>query len=157
MGTSSWSNDLLSHPLVILIAAVLYGIEFFADKIPYVDSMWDSIHTFIRPLAGAGLSFMAASDMGIVKVPFAFLGGAIAADFHLTKSAVRVAVNTSPEPVTNSLVSTGEDTIVISILVLIAKHPLIAFVIVICLIVISLWILKKLFHLLKKVFSPSLG
>ena len=100
---------------------------------------------------------MAASDMGIVKVPFAFFGGAIAADSHLTKSAVRVAVNTSLGPVTNSLVSIGEDAIVISILVLIAKHPLIAFVIVICLIVISLWILKKLFHLLKKVFNLSVG
>ena len=93
---------------------------------------------------------MAASDMGIVRVPFAFLGDAIAADFHLTKSAVRVAVNTSFEPVTDSLVSTGEDAIIISILVLIVKYPLIAFVIVVYLIVISLRILKKLFHLLKK-------
>ncbi|OPX29004.1 MAG: hypothetical protein B1H08_04840 [Candidatus Omnitrophica bacterium 4484_171] len=144
----------ISHPLIIIFALILYCIEFFADKIPYVDSVWDSVHTFIRPLGSAVLGYMAASNMGpVFQVPAALLAGTVAADSHLTKATARVAVNTSHEPITNSVASIGEDASVVGVLYLIAKHPVIAFVAVILFILFSVWFLKKMFHFLKKVFN----
>ena len=81
----------ISHPLVIIVALVLYVIEFFADKIPYVDSAWDSIHTFIRPLGGAALAYMGTSDAAAaIQIPAALLSGTLAFDSHLTKATTRV-------------------------------------------------------------------
>ncbi|MFC1599166.1 DUF4126 domain-containing protein [Candidatus Omnitrophota bacterium] len=146
----------LSHPAVILVAVILYAIEFFADKVPYVDSAWDSVHTFIRPIGGAALGFMAMADAGpALQIPVALITGTISADSHLTKATARVAINTSPEPVTNSLASVTEDASVAGILFLIIKHPVIASIIVVLFIIVSIWFLKVMFRFLKKVLSPS--
>jgi len=146
--------DAISHPLIIIVAVLLYAVEFFADKIPLVDSVWDSIHTFIRPLGGAALAYMAAADIGpVAQVPLALLSGSIAMDSHLTKATTRVAINTSPEPITNSVASLTEDGLVIGVLWLIVKHPIIAGIAVILFILFSIWFLKKMFRFLKRVFS----
>jgi hypothetical protein len=146
--------EVLSHPLVIVTAIGLYAIEFFADKIPYVDSTWDSVHTFIRPIGGAALGFMAASQMGpTVQVPVALLTGAVSADSHLTKATARLAINTSPEAVSNSVASITEDVSVAGVLILIIKHPIIAACLVVLFILFSIWFLKKMFRFLKKLFS----
>ena len=146
--------DALSHPLVIGVAVLLFIVEFFADKIPYVDSGWDSVHTFIRPLGGAALGYMAMADMGpVAQIPVALLTGAVSADSHLTKATARVAINTSPEPVTNSVASVTEDVSVAGVLFLIIKHPFIAAIFVIVFIILSMWFLKASFRFLKKVFG----
>jgi hypothetical protein len=150
--------ETLSHPLVIITAAGLYAIEFVADKIPYVDSAWDSIHTAIRPMGGAALGYMAMAEAGpALQIPVALLTGAISADSHLTKATTRVAINTSPEPFTNSLASVTEDISVATILFLVIKHPIIAAIAVILFILFSIWFLKVMFRFLKKVFSWFFG
>ncbi len=146
----------LSHPLVIAGALVLYSIEFFADKIPVVDSAWDSVHTFIRPLGGVAMGYLATTEMGpVLQYPVALLTGTIALDAHLTKATSRVAINTSPEPFTNSVASVTEDVSVAGILYLVMQHPIIASITVIAFIVISIWFLKIMFKFLKKVLSKK--
>ncbi|MFH1868993.1 MAG: DUF4126 domain-containing protein [Candidatus Omnitrophota bacterium] len=143
--------DILSNIFIISIAILLFLIEFVADKIPAVDSAWDAIHTFIRPLGSGMLGYMAMADMGpLAQLPVALITGAIAADSHLTKATTRVAINTSPEPVTNSIASLTEDGLVVGALYLIAKHPVIASIAVILFIIFSIWFLKKMFAFLKK-------
>lgn len=147
--------EVLSHPLVIAIAAILFLIEFVADKVPFVDSAWDSIHTFIRPSGGALIGYLAMAGYGQEwQVPVALLTGSIAMESHLTKATARLAINTSPEPVTNSIASVTEDLSVIGIMYLVIKHPVIASLVIIGLLIISFWFLKKMFHLIKKLFSP---
>jgi len=156
-GRFGWVNlpgnlETITSLPVILIALVLFAVEFFADKIPYVDSAWDSIHTFIRPVGGATLAYMAMAGVSpAIQMPVALLGGGIAMDSHLTKATARVAINSSPEPVTNSLASLSEDALVVSILWLIIKHPIIATILVILFILFSIWFLKKMFKFLKVV------
>ncbi len=150
--------DILSHPLVIAAAMLMYIIEFVADKIPFVDSMWDSVHTFIRPLGGALIAYMGLSNTAPqVQLSLAILGGAVAMDSHLTKATTRVVINTSPEPITNSIASFSEDALLIVALWLIVKHPIIAGILVISFIVFSIWFLRLMFRFLKKVFNSLLA
>ena len=145
--------DVFAHPAVIAAALLLYSIEFIADKIPYVDSMWDSVHTFIRPLGGAALGYMAMGDASpALQVPVALLTGSIAADAHLTKATARVAINTSPEPITNSVASVTEDVTVAGVLFLVVQHPVIAAIAVILFVLFSIWFFKVMFRFVKKVF-----
>ncbi|MBN3037987.1 MAG: DUF4126 domain-containing protein [Candidatus Omnitrophica bacterium] len=145
--------DSISAIPVIAVAILLYAIEFFADKIPYVDSAWDSVHTFIRPVGGALLAYMAMADVGpAAQIPVALLSGAVSMDSHLTKATSRAAINTSPEPISNSVASVTEDALVVGVLYLIAKHPIIAGILVILFILFSIWFLKMMFRFLKKVF-----
>ena len=146
--------DVISHPLIIITALLIYLVEFVADKIPYIDSTWDSIHTFIRPLGGATLTYAAMADMGpVVQIPLALLSGAVSLDSHLTKATARLAINSSPEPVSNSVASLTEDGLVITVLWLIIRHPIIASLIIILFILASIWFLKKMFRFLKGVFK----
>jgi len=146
--------QVLSNPLIILVAAAMYAVEFVADKIPYFDSVWDGIHTFIRPAGGAALGFMAAANMGpAAQIPVALLTGAVSMDSHLTKATTRVAINTSPEPFTNSIASVTEDAAVFGVLYLVIKHPIIAAIAVILFIVFSIWFLIMMFKFLKKVLG----
>jgi len=148
--------DFLSHPLVIALALIMYAVEFFADKIPLVDSAWDSVHTLIRPLGGAFLAYMATTNAGpVVQFPAALLSGAVSLDSHLTKAATRAAINTSPEPITNSLASLTEDGLVVGVLWLIINHPVIAVLCVIGFIVFSFWFLKIMYRFVKKIFTFS--
>ena len=146
--------DVISHPLVIISAVLLYIIEFVADKVPVVDSAWDTIHTFIRPIGGAVLAYMGTAEIGPAgQIPIALLCGAVAADSHLTKATARVAINTSPEPFSNSAASLAEDGLVLTVLWLIVRHPVIASIAVICFILFSIWFLRTMFRFVKKIFS----
>ncbi len=146
--------DVLAHPLVIGVAITLYAIEFFADKIPYVDSAWDSVHTFIRPIGATALSYMALNDVNpAFQTSLSLVAGSIALDAHLTKATARAAINTSPEPITNSVASVTEDISVLGALYLIIKHPVVMSVLVIIFIIFSIWFLKKMFKFFKKIFS----
>lgn len=146
----------ISHPAVIIVASVLFLIEFFADKIPLVDSAWDSVHTFVRPVAGAALGYMLMGDAEpVMRIFAALLAGCIAMDSHLTKATTRAVINTSPEPVSNSVASVTEDVSVVGVLYLIMKHPVIATIVVVLFILFSVWFLKKMFKFAKKTINSS--
>lgn len=107
--------DTLARLDVLIIAGVLFALEFFADKIPYVDSVWDSISTVIRPVVGATIGALLAGAHGdLWTIMLASVGGITALVSHLTKASIRLAVNTSPEPVSNIGTSMAEDTAVIT-------------------------------------------
>jgi len=147
----------LSNPLVILVAGVMYVVEFVADKIPFVDSVWDSVHTFIRPIGGAALGYMAAANIGpAAQIPVALIAGTVAMDSHLTKATTRVAIN-STVPGTNAIASVSEDVAVFGVLYLIIKHPIITAVVVIAFIAFSIWFLIVMFKFLKRVLSFIFG
>ena len=113
--------------LVIWTAVVLYLIEFFADKIPYVDTLWDMLHTVIRPVGGA---FIAVTTLGEASPTaaglVALLGGTIAAGSHLTKTSTRAVANTSPEPFSNWILSLGEDLFVVGLGYVALQYPVAA-------------------------------
>jgi len=138
------SMEGIAHPLVIAVAVILFLIEFVADKVPYIDSAWDSVHTFIRPVGGFALGYMALNGADpALQTAVALLSGGVAFNSHLTKATARVAINTSPEPVTNSVASVTEDVSVLGAVYLIIKHPVIMTVLVILFIVFSIWFLKN--------------
>lgn len=137
----------LSSWWIIGIAVALYIVEFVADKVPWVDSAWDVVHTFIRVPAGAVLAAAAFGDFdkGVQVVAF-LLGGGLALSSHGTKAATRAVLNVSPEPVTNIVASIVEDVIAVSSILLAAFFPLLLFVVVGIGLVISLLVLPRTFR-----------
>jgi hypothetical protein len=119
-----------NNSLIIGAALVLYFVEFFADKIPYFDSLWDMMHTAIRPLGGALIAVATLGDASPgVEGLVALLGGTVAAGSHLTKTSTRAVANTSPEPVSNWALSFGEDLFVVGLGYLALAHPIAALVV----------------------------
>ena len=145
------SLDILSHPLVMGIAATMFVVEFIADKIPLVDSAWDAVHTFLRPPAAMLLAY---SSFGGVpeawKLGAALVAGSVALTSHGAKASARAAANTSPEPVSNWLLSFGEDAVAISLSWLAATHPVLTGVIVVVLVVIATFVIWKLFGFFRR-------
>lgn len=128
--------EALQRTDVLVAAAVLVAIEFVADKIPLVDSAWDSVHTFVRPAIGGVLGAMLAGDASTLGQAVAAAGtGGIALASHLSKGGIRLAVNALPEPVTNVAVSLTEDGAVVGVTFLAWEHPWIAAAIAIVLLV----------------------
>jgi hypothetical protein len=120
---------LLEHPLVLGASGLMAAVEFFADKLPWLDSVWDAVHSFIRIPAGAALAAAVFGDSGsAVALAAAILGGTLAGAAHLAKAGTRAAINTSPEPFTNWTASLAEDAIVPLGLWLALAHPLAFFV-----------------------------
>jgi len=121
-----------NNDFVIGAAIVMYVIEFFADKIPYFDSLWDAIHTAIRPIGGALIAVTTLGDASpTTKALVALLGGAVAASSHLTKTSTRAAANASPEPFSNWILSLGEDVFAVGLGYMALTHPVAALVITI--------------------------
>lgn len=119
--------QVFDNPWIIGGAAVLYTVEFFADKIPWVDTIWDAVHTFVRPVGGALIAVAALGEASpTVEGLVALLGGAVAAGSHATKASTRVAANASPEPFSNWALSLIEDVFVVALGVITLKYPLIA-------------------------------
>lgn len=146
--------QILTNPLVIGAAGLMFVVEFVADKMPGVDTGWDSIHTFVRIPAGA---MLAAGSVGetntAIMLSAAILGGSLAAGSHATKAGSRVLINTSPEPFTNWFASLGEDVAVIVGVWAALTHPYVFLVFLILFIALAIWFLPKLWHGIKKVFS----
>jgi hypothetical protein len=146
--------QVLMHPGVIAVACVMYLIEFFADKVPYVDSGWDALHTFIRVPAGAVLAAGALGDMSPALELMAILaGGAVALSSHAAKATARLAINASPEPFSNWTASVVEDLTVFGGLWLIFNHPLVMIILVLAFIALIVWIVPKLLRLAKHGFQ----
>jgi hypothetical protein len=137
---------------VIGVAIFLYCVEFFADKIPYVDSVWDAIHTFIRIPAGAVLAATAFGDFDKpVQVVAFLLGGGIALSSHGAKAATRVAINTIPEPVSNTAASLSEDIVAIGSMALAPFFPVLVIVIVALAVIASLIIVPRIIKYFRSV------
>jgi hypothetical protein len=142
----------LQHPAVLTAAGFMCFMEFFADKIPYVDTLWDLIHTAIRIPAGAALAAAAfGADHESMAWVAAILGGGLAATSHITKLTTRAAVNTSPEPFSNIAVSLAEDGFVVALLWLAAAHPVIFAIALTLSIALSIALLVLLFKFLRMV------
>jgi hypothetical protein len=143
--------QVLSHPWVLAIAIALYLIEFFADKIPYFDTIWDAVHTFIRPPAAALLAYAAAGGAAAEwRWGAALLAGGVALTSHGTKASARAAVNTSPEPFSNWALSFGEDVLAVWLTWMATAHPLATTVIVAVLVALSAFLLYHLFRFARR-------
>ncbi len=145
---------IIAHPLVIGAAGVMYGIEFFADKIPGVDSVWDSLHTFIRIPAGAMLAAGTVGDISpAMEITAAIVGGSLATGSHATKAGSRVLINTSPEPFSNWAASIGEDISVIGGMWLAVHNPVWFLIALAVFIGLVIFLLPKIWRGIKKVFQ----
>lgn len=139
--------QVLSNPLVLGAAALMYCVEFFADKIPGVDTGWDTIHTFIRIPAGAVLAAQAVGDISpAAELTAALLGGSLAAATHATKAGSRVLINASPEPFTNWGASLSEDLLVIGGLWTALHYPLLFLAALVVFILLMVWALPRLWR-----------
>ena len=119
-----------NNDFVIAAAVVMYLVEFFADKIPYIDTVWDIVHTAIRPFGGALIAVTALGDASpAMQGLIALLGGTVAASSHLTKTSTRAMANTSPEPFSNWFLSLGEDVFVVGLGYLAMQYPIAALVV----------------------------
>jgi hypothetical protein len=117
----------VQQPAVIAVAAAMFAVEFVADKVPYVDSLWDGVSTVVRPTVGAVLGYLIAGDSTTVNTSaYAVAGGGSALASHLVKAGLRLAVNASPEPFTNIAVSSAEDLTVVAVVSLALYHPWLA-------------------------------
>jgi len=150
--------EILTDPMVLMAAGVMYAVEFFADKIPGVDTGWDSIHTFIRIPAGAMLAAGAVGDVSpALDLAAGIMGGGLAAATHATKAGSRALINTSPEPFSNWTASVTEDIAVIGGLWTALNHPTLFIVLMILFILVMIWLLPKLWRALKTVFRKIRG
>lgn len=138
-----------NNPWVIGTAAVLYVAEFFADKIPWFDTLWDSVHTFIRPVGGALIAVAALGEASpTVESLVALLGGTVAAGSHVAKAGTRVVANSSPEPFSNWILSFLGDGFVLALALITLKYPLLALgvslAIIVAMILVTRWIWRRL-------------
>lgn len=146
--------ELLTDPLVMLAAGTMYGVEFFTDKIPGVDTGWDAISTFIRIPAGAILAAGAIGDVGqSAQLAAAIAGGTLTAGSHATKAGSRVLINASPEPFTNWFASVGEDVAVIVGLWTALHNPVLFIILMVLFILLMIWLLPKLWRGIKQAFG----
>ena len=146
----------LSTTPVIAAAAVLYIVEFFADKVPLFDTVWDSLHTFIRPAAGAPLSYGAVGNVDPQwQVIAALAGGSLALTSHTAKASARAAANLSPEPFSNWLLSLTEDAISFGLVWLMGAHPYLVIAVVAVLAMLAAYIIAKLARFAKRVFRRA--
>lgn len=152
------SLELLAHPWVFAVSGLLFVTEFFADKIPGVDTVWDAIHTFIRIPGGALLAAAAVvdSDPGLALAA-ALLGGTIAAGAHFTKAGSRALINLSPEPFSNWTASLTEDTLALAALWTMLKYPLLFLGLLVLFLLTVLWLLPRLWRGIRRVFANLAG
>ena len=150
--------QVLSHPWVLAIAIALYLLEFFADKIPYFDTFWDALHTFIRPPAAALLAFAAAGAAPPEwRWAAALLAGGVALTSHGTKASARAAVNTTPEPFSNWFLSFGEDVLAVWLTWMATTHPVATTIIVVALVALCAFLLYYLFRFARRAFQRLLA
>jgi Domain of unknown function (DUF4126) len=149
---------ILANPIVLGLAGLLYTIEFFADKIPYLDTLWDGLHTFIRPVGAAYLALQSAAAYGPeAKLLAVVVGAALGLGSHATKAGTRLLVNTSPEPFSNSIVSAAEDFGVVALLALMYSYPWIALGVVLVLIALMAVITPLLFRMIRFLVAGIAG
>lgn len=140
--------EVLQRTDLLVVSLIMYALEFVADKVPYLDNMWDVVHTAIRPIGAAVLGWVLVGDASGLDQFVASIGsGGLALFSHTAKATTRVAVNTSPEPVSNSVVSLAEDGLVATVVFLALEFPLIAIAVVVVLLVLGVYLTVKLIGL----------
>ena len=141
---------IVAHPIVLGIAIALYILEFLADKVPFLDTVWDAVHTFIRPPAAAILAYGAAATAPTEwRWAAALLAGGVALTSHSTKASTRAAVNTVPEPFSNWALSIGEDLLAVWLTWFTTAHPIATIAIVSALLILCAFLLYYLFHFVR--------
>lgn len=157
----------LAHPAVIIIAGLLYVLQFFADKVPWVDSLWDAVHTFIRPIGGAFLAIHVLDGQNhldsTMEIIAALLAGGVTLTTHTMKAGTRLVANHSPEPFSNIALSVTEDVAVVGGLFLIKRDPVLALIVFSLILVAILYIGPKILRgakvqlwlIWKKIASPA--
>ena len=146
--------EILADPMVMVAAGLMYAIEFFADKVPGVDTGWDTLHTFIRIPAGAVLAAGAVGEVGTgAQLAAGLVGGTLATGSHATKAGSRVLINTSPEPVSNWFASVGEDVAVILGLWTALNNPVLFLVLLGVFILLMIWLLPRIWRGIRKLFA----
>ncbi len=141
------------NPYIIGGALVLYAIEFVADKIPWVDTAWDVVHTAIRPLGGALVAVAALGDASPpVKTVVALIGGSVAASSHFTKAGTRAVANASPEPFSNWLLSLGEDIFVVALVLLALRHPIVSLAVALAVLVLLALFARLILRGIRRLF-----
>lgn len=148
-GRAGWADipEVLTRVDVMVVAGVLFIVEFFADKVPFLDSFWDTIHTFIRPIGAAAIGAVIAGESGSIGAALGgIIAGALALDAHSAKASTRVMVNASPEPVSNVAVSLFEDVGVAALVVIAVTYPIVTIILVAVLVVaataLTIWLWK---------------
>jgi hypothetical protein len=150
--------DALDNWVIIGVAGGLYLVEFFADKIPYLDSIWDVVHTFIRIPAGVIVAYAATYNLDpTISIPATLLGGGLAFSSHGTKAALRAGANLSPEPVSNWILSTIEDVIAFIGTLLAVFAPVIIAIVLVIFAIFFLWFFPKAIRGLKRLFKTTAG
>jgi hypothetical protein len=145
---------LLANPVVLGASGFMVFVEFFADKIPGLDSLWDLVHTVIRIPAGAALAAgVFGADSGLMALLAALMGGTLAATSHVAKATTRAAINTSPEPFSNVGASLLEDGMVPLGLWLAVAHPLVFVVVLLAVLALSVWLIRICWRFLKQLFA----
>ena len=146
--------DILDNWWIIGVAGFLYAVEFFADKIPYVDTVWDAVHTFIRVPAGAIVAYAATNQMdaGVATIA-GLLGGGLAFSSHGTKAAVRAGANLSPEPVSNWVLSIVEDVIAFVGTILAVFAPVLIAIVLFVFVIFFAWFAPKIFRAFRRFFN----
>ncbi len=145
--------DTLQGSSVLALAGAMFAVEFVTDKIPYVDTMWDTVSTVVRPTLGVMVGYLIAGQAGSLdQAAYGALGGGSALTAHLVKAGLRLAVNASPEPVTNITVSLAEDVAVVAVVVLALYHPWLAAILALVLLGIGVSLVIVLFRLVRRGF-----
>ena len=148
----------LAHPLVLAASGFMCFVEFFADKIPAVDSLWDAVHTLIRIPAGAALAASVFGDSSsATMLAAAILGGTLAAGSHFTKAGSRMLINTSPEPFSNWGTSFSEDVAVGALLWLAFAHPAVALAVLALLVALVIWLLPRVWRTIRRIVLRIFG
>jgi len=146
--------QVLAHPYVLAASGFMFVVEFFADKIPGVDSVWDAVHTFLRIPAGAALAAGVFGDAGgAATLAAAIVGGTLAAGSHFAKSGTRMAINASPEPFSNWAASFGEELTVGVLLYLAWEHPWAAIVVLALLVALMIWLIPKMWRMIRRLLA----
>ena len=139
--------EVLGHPTVMLVAGIMFGVEFFADKIPWVDSAWDGVHTFIRPVGAAVVGGYALTGTDpAIETALALACGGMALTSHTAKAGTRAMANTSPEPFSNSFLSVFEDVVVVVGVGLTFLLPLVMLAAVVVFLMIFIWLAPKFYR-----------
>jgi hypothetical protein len=150
--------QLLAQPWVLGASGLMMAIEFFADKVPALDSLWDTVHTLVRIPAGAALAAaVLGGDSATWATVAALLGGSLAATSHFTKAGSRALINTSPEPFSNAVASGAEDVLAGGLLLLVFAYPWVAAGIVLLLVAVALWLLPKLARFIVRLLRRLAG
>ena len=148
--------DVLDNWWIIGVAGFLYLVEFFADKIPYLDSVWDVVHTFIRVPAGVIVAYAATDQLDpSIYIPAALIGGGLAFGSHGTKAALRAGANFSPEPVSNWILSIVEDVIAFVGTLLSVFAPILIMIVLVIFVIFFLWFFPKVLRGMRRVFRTA--